>query len=381
MEELRHCPASPADLYGDLYALDGKNPYVRELPEPDVYILTTGGHRIPAHSGILASASPVLESIIDSPPRKHQNSGKLIPMLGVPCEAVAAFIRFIYSSRCREEEMEKYDIHLLALGHVYSVPQLKQRCTRVLGERLTLENAVDLLQLSRLCYAPDLHIRCMKLLSNTNFKALQQTEGWKFLQDHDPHLELQVLKFIDECESRKKRTRRYREERRLYEQLSEAMSCLEHIYTEGCTGVSPVDAADQPAASRKRESCAHFTTCHALQQLIRHLAGCRKREKGGCSRCKRMWQLLRLHSFICDQPEAYPCRVPLCRKFKLRAQQERRKDDGMWKLLARKVVSAKAMTSISQTQAKRKRSLEKSRESSGGSDDLYRIRTRRQSFL
>lgn len=57
MEELRHCSgpaaASPADLYGDVYALEGKNPCPRELPEPDVYILTTGGHRIPAHSGIL----------------------------------------------------------------------------------------------------------------------------------------------------------------------------------------------------------------------------------------------------------------------------------------------------------------------------------------
>lgn len=96
--------------------------------------------------------------------------------------------------------MEKYDIHLLALAHVYSIPQLKQRCIRGLGERLTLENVVDLLQLSRLCNAPDLHLRCMKLVYS-NFKAVEKTEGWKFLQDHDPCLELEVLQFIDEAES------------------------------------------------------------------------------------------------------------------------------------------------------------------------------------
>lgn len=70
-----------------------------------------------------------------------------------------------------------------------------------------------------------------------------------------------------------------------------------------------------------------------------------------------------------------------CRQFKLKAQLERRKDDGKWKLLARKVASAKAMTSLSQTQAKRKRYLETPRHSSDGLDGLYPIRTRRQSFL
>lgn len=102
--------------------------------------------------------------------------------------------------RCTEEEMEKYGIHLLALSHVYSVPQLKQRCTKGLGERLTIDNVVDVLQLARLCDAPDLYLRCMKLAAS-RFKAVEKTEGWKFLQDHDPWLELQILQFMDEAES------------------------------------------------------------------------------------------------------------------------------------------------------------------------------------
>ena len=101
--------------------------------------------------------------------------------------------------RCSEEQMEKYGIHLLALSHVYLVPQLKQRCTKGLVERLTVENVVDVLQLARLCDAPDLYLKCMKMLSN-NFKSVEQTEGWKFLQNHDPWLELDILQFIDEAE-------------------------------------------------------------------------------------------------------------------------------------------------------------------------------------
>lgn len=96
--------------------------------------------------------------------------------------------------------MEKFGIHLLALSHVYSVPQLKQRCSKGLGERLTIENVVDVLQLARLCDAPDLYLKCMKLVSS-RFKAVENTEGWKFLQEHDPWLELEILQFMDEDES------------------------------------------------------------------------------------------------------------------------------------------------------------------------------------
>lgn len=95
--------------------------------------------------------------------------------------------------------MEKYGIHLLALSHVYLVPQLKQRCTRALIRRLTAESVVDVLQLARLFDAPDLYIKCLKLV-HAHFKSVEATEGWKFLQNHDPWLELEILRFMDEAE-------------------------------------------------------------------------------------------------------------------------------------------------------------------------------------
>ncbi|KAM7471474.1 hypothetical protein LguiA_009657 [Lonicera macranthoides] len=276
-----------------------------EMTEADVQILTSAGLRIPAHASILASASPVLESILDRP-RKHRSSEKTIPILGVPYDAVSVFVEFLSSNKHNEEQMEKYGIHLLALSHVYLVPQLKQRCTKSLGERLTIDNVVDVLQLARLCDAPDLYLRCMKLVY-TSFKAVEKTEAWKFLQKHDPQLELEILQFIDEAESRKKRTRKHREEQGLYLQLSEAMECLEHICTEGCTSVGPYDM--EP--SKNKGPCSKFSTCQGLQLSIRHFATCKSRVNGGCIRCKRMWQLLRFHSSICDQPDI--CKVPLCR--------------------------------------------------------------------
>lgn len=108
------------------------------------------------------------------------------------------------------------------------------------------------------------------------------------------------------CEQRKKKCRKRREEEGLYMQLSEAMECLEHICTEGCTHVGPYDVA----LNRERRPCSKFATCQSLQVLILHFATCKKRVNGGCLRCKRVWQLFRLHSCICQQDS---CKVPLCR--------------------------------------------------------------------
>ncbi|TKY73589.1 BTB/POZ and TAZ domain-containing protein 1 [Spatholobus suberectus] len=308
------------------------------LPEPDLYLQTPGGKRIPAHATILASASPVLENVIPS--------NRIVKIHGVPDGAVTAFVGFLYSSRCTEEDMDKYGMHLLALSHVYLVTQLKQRCIKGLGERVSTENVVDVLQLARLCDAPDLYLKCAKLLTN-HFKAVKETEGWKFLENHDPWLELDILRFMDELESRKRKLRKRREEERLYAQLSEAMECLEHICTEGCTHVGPYDVE----VGRQRGPCSKFATCQGLQVLIRHLATCKRRVSGGCLRCKRMWQLFRLHSSICLRQDS--CKVPLCRQIQLKMEQENRKEDARWKLLVRKVASAKAMSSLALPKRKR----------------------------
>jgi len=230
--------------------------------------------------------------------------------------------------------MDKYAMHLLALSHVYMVKQLKQRCIKGLGDRVGTENVVDVLQLARLCDAPDLYLKCARHLTN-RFKAVKETEGWRFLQNNDPCLELEILCFMEEhekviitmtygcdvrsgirisvvvnrlcfCEQRKRKARKRREDGMLYTELSEAMVCLEHICTEGCTEVWPYDVE----VRREREPCSKFGTCQGLQNLIRHFATC-ERVKGRCLRCKRMWQLFRLHSSICLRHDA--CKVPLCR--------------------------------------------------------------------
>lgn len=92
----------------------------------------------------------------------------------------------------------------------------------------------------------------------------------------------------------------------VYVQLYEAMEALVHIYRDGCKTIGPRDKE----LTEDQHPCG-YTACKGLELLVRHFAGCKLRVPGGCAHCKRMWQLLELHSRLCISSEA--CRVPVCR--------------------------------------------------------------------
>ncbi|XP_078154620.1 BTB/POZ and TAZ domain-containing protein 1-like [Carex rostrata] len=299
-----------------------------------VQIVTSSGRRITANSTLLASGSLVLERVLQL--QKEKQRKNKIKILGVPHEAVVAFVRSL-QSRCmnmiEEEDVEKYGMHLLVLSHVYQASWLKRRCEMMVANLLTSETILDVLQVSRLCDAPRLHLRCLKFIMK-DFAAVQDTDAWRFLQENDPWLELDILQFMDETDLKRKRQRRRRATQQVYLELNEVMDCLGHIYEEGCTEVGPMDRAPP------HSPCDKFETCRGIQLLIRHFASC---HKNSCMRCRRMWQLLRLHSALCHRTAS--CKLPLCMQFKIKAEQMQQKSEaGKWDLLVSKMKVVKVMS-------------------------------------
>uniref|UniRef100_A0A0E0CBV6 TAZ-type domain-containing protein n=1 Tax=Oryza meridionalis TaxID=40149 RepID=A0A0E0CBV6_9ORYZ len=219
-----------------------------------------------------------------------------------------------------EEEIdEKSAAQMLVLAHAYRVPWLKRRCEEAIGSRLTAESVVDTMQLAALCDAPQLHLRCTRLLAK-EFKAVEKTEAWRFLQENDPWLELDILQRLHDADLRRRKWRRKRAEQGVYVELSEAMDCLSHICTEGCTEVGPVGRA--PAAA----PCpAYATACRGLQLLIRHFSRC---HRTSCPRCQRMRKE--------EEKKAA----------KAKAKAKAGDDDDKWGLLVKKVRVARAMSSL-----------------------------------
>lgn len=72
----------------------------------------------------------------------------------------------------------------------------------------------------------------------------------------------------------------------------------------------PDDWTTRQTLKASQPACG-FPACRGLETLVRHFASCKVRVPGGCVHCKRMWQLLELHSRMCTEPD--DCKVPLCR--------------------------------------------------------------------
>ncbi|GKV02157.1 hypothetical protein SLEP1_g14624 [Rubroshorea leprosula] len=298
----------------------------------DVFIITDDQSYLLAHSSVLSAASPVLHNIIQQSIVK--DGMKHIKIPGVHYESIYVFVRFLYSSCYEEQKMKKNVLHLLVLSHCYLVPSLKRVCIHLLEQGwLTQENVIDVLQLARSCDAPRLSFICVRMVVK-DFRTISSTEGWKVMKHANPALEQELIESFVKADSRKQEKLRKMEEKKVYLELYEAMEALLHICQEGCRTIGPRDKV----LKGSRVTC-NYPACKGLEALVRHFSNCKTRVPGGCVHCKRMWQLFELHSQMCSEPDS--CKVPLCRHFKEKMQQQSQKDEAKWRLLVSKVVNAK----------------------------------------
>lgn len=329
-----HVPEEVQDYWNKMFS---------EGYQADVSISTDDGTKILSHSCILGIRSPVLRNMLEE--ATVQNGFRHILIPGVPSEAVHVFIRYLYSSRFKQDEMKKYALHLLVLSHAFSVPSLKIVCTDQL-ERFFLapDNVVDMLQLARLCDAPRLSLVCTRMIVG-DFKTISLSEGWKVMRQINPCLEQELLESLVEVDTRRQERTKRMEEKKVYLQLHEAMVALVHICRDGCRTIGPWDQK-----LKGSQAACKFPACKGVELLVRHFAACKMRVPGGCANCKRIWQLLELHSCMC--PTTDSCRVPLCRHFRMKMQQLGKKEKIKWDLLACKVLESKGTISSIPTRRK-----------------------------
>ncbi|WVZ74770.1 hypothetical protein U9M48_022907 [Paspalum notatum var. saurae] len=318
--------------------------------QADVQVVTSDGSCIRAHSSVLAAESPVLDQMIVDARRRCDADCTTVRVLGAPSDAVVAFLRFLYSNNRRaaaaatgewaEDAAGAHGAALLALAHAYRVPWLKRRAEAAVAARLTAERAVDALKLAALCDAPRLYVACARL-AGKDLDAVERSEGWRFAGRHDTALQLGLLQLLHDAGQRKERWERERASQHVYRQLSDAMAFLDHIFAAG----------GPPSELRTEEAspCEDGAVRRGLEQLMRHFAECdvrTSRKPAACPRCRRAFQLLRLHASVCDRDGAggEPCRVPLCSNLKVKMQEEG--VDKTWRLLVKKVTRARVMSAL-----------------------------------
>ena len=115
-----------------------------------------------------------------------------------------------------------------------------------------------------------------------------------------------IIIFFNSLFQRKEDRLKTMEEKKMYLQLHESMEALLHICRDGCRTIGPRDKV-----LKGSQFACGFPACKGLETLVCHFSNCKTRVPGGCVHCKRMWQLLELHSRFCNDPNS--CKVPLCR--------------------------------------------------------------------
>ena len=107
-----------------------------------------GDERILAHSLVLASRSPVVLAMLSSTMRENQE--RLIEIPDLDVAAGEELVSFLYTGEL-DRAMLRTDESapaLLQAARRYDVPAVVEKCTRVLGTRLSVETVPERLELA-----------------------------------------------------------------------------------------------------------------------------------------------------------------------------------------------------------------------------------------
>lgn len=139
----------------------------------DVIIKSVEGNEFKVHKAVLASRSSVLKAHFE-----HNTTECCTNLVESPLETdiLREVLTFIYSDRApRVDEIPQ---ELLAAADFYQLGRLKSICEEALHKKLTIENAIETLQLADLHSAKMLKNLTLEFIKDGQAKLVTKTEGW-----------------------------------------------------------------------------------------------------------------------------------------------------------------------------------------------------------
>ncbi|XP_052744725.1 LOW QUALITY PROTEIN: speckle-type POZ protein-like [Bicyclus anynana] len=153
----------------------------------DVIIKSTEGYEYKVHKNILASRSDVLKAHFEHNTIECQTNIIESPLED---EILMEVLTFIYSDKApRVNEIPE---QLLSAANYYQLSRLKSLCEEELRKRLTVENAIETLQLAELQSAETLKQLTLEFIKDGNAQLITETEGWAKINS------IELLKTIHE---------------------------------------------------------------------------------------------------------------------------------------------------------------------------------------
>ncbi|CAG9129750.1 unnamed protein product [Plutella xylostella] len=139
----------------------------------DVIMKSAEGTEYKVHKAVLASRSAVLKAHFE-----HNTTECFTNVVESPLETevLREVLTFIYSDKApRVDEIPE---QLLAAADYYQLSRLKSLCEEALHKKLTVENAIETLQLADLHSANTLKQLTLEFIKDGQARLITKTEGW-----------------------------------------------------------------------------------------------------------------------------------------------------------------------------------------------------------
>ncbi|XP_053616075.1 speckle-type POZ protein-like [Plodia interpunctella] len=143
----------------------------------DVTIKSAEGIEYKVHKAVLASRSAVLKAHFE-----HNTTECHTNIVECPLESdvLKEVLMFIYSDKT--PKVDEIPEKLLAAADYYQLSRLKSLCEEALHKRLTVENAIETLQLADLHSANELKQSTLEFIKDGQARLITKTEGWANVQ-------------------------------------------------------------------------------------------------------------------------------------------------------------------------------------------------------
>ena len=165
-------PAVNEDRTISMYMEDMENIY-SDAKFPDVTIVCQG-KEFPCHKAILAGRSQVFEAMFSL--NFKEGMENKVEVVDVAADVIDEILRFIYRGDIRDLKDGAADI--LVAAEKYALVDLKKMCEESLCVHLTVENVLDMMDLSDLHNAANLRATALKFIVE-NAKEVSAQKEWR----------------------------------------------------------------------------------------------------------------------------------------------------------------------------------------------------------
>lgn len=154
----------------------------------DVTVKSLEGHEFPAHKNILAISSFVFKAHF-----AHNITESRTSVVDIPFETKVVKDLLIYIYTACAPRVNALSQKLLKAADFYQLNGLKGLCERELEKQLTVENAIETLELANLYKTMYLKRKTLEFIKDGLTGDITKTESWKISQSAE------VIKSIYEC--------------------------------------------------------------------------------------------------------------------------------------------------------------------------------------